>query len=96
MCIRDRPGTVQNLVYAKELHPIDAHPTNVHFVEDGFPQDFELVDFQLHVYNRGEEVATTVSAERVELTRDEAFEYVRIEYILSLIHILKSAVEAVA
>jgi hypothetical protein len=76
-----KPGTVQNLVYAKELHPIDAHPTNVHFVEDGFPQDFELVDFQLHVYNRGEEVATTVSAERVELTRDEAFEYVRIEYI---------------
>jgi hypothetical protein len=76
-----KPGTVQNLVYAKELHPIDAHPTNVHLVEDGFPPDFELVDFQLHLYNRGEEVATTVSSERVELTRDEAFEYVRIEYI---------------
>ena len=76
-----KPGTVQNLVYAKELHQIDAHPTNVHFVEEGFPYDFELVDFQLHLYNRGEEVATTVSSERVELTRDEAFEYVRIEYI---------------
>jgi hypothetical protein len=76
-----KPGTVQNLVYAKELHPIDAHPTNVHLVEEGFPHDFELVDFQLHLYNRGEEVATTVSSERVELTRDEAFEYVRLEYI---------------
>jgi hypothetical protein len=76
-----KPGTVQNLVYAKELHQIGAHPTNVHFVESGFPYDFELVDFQLHLYNRGEEVATTVSSERVELTRDEAFEYVRIEYI---------------
>jgi hypothetical protein len=76
-----KPGTVQNLVYAKELHQIGAHPTNVHFVEGGFPYDFELVDFQLHLYNGGEEVATTVSSERVELTRDEAFEYVRIEYI---------------
>jgi hypothetical protein len=78
-----KPGTVQNLVYAKELHPIDAHPTNVHLVEDGFPHDFELVDFQLHLYNRGEEVATSVSSERVELTRDEAFEYVRIEYVVA-------------
>jgi hypothetical protein len=26
-------------------------------------------------------VATTISSERVELTRDEAFEYVRLEYI---------------
>jgi len=76
-----KPGTLQNLVYAKELSPIDAHPTSVHFVEGGFPYDFELIDFQLHVYNRGQEVATTVSSKRVELTRDEAFEYVKIEYV---------------
>jgi hypothetical protein len=75
------PGMVQNLVYAKELHQIDKHPTNVHFVEGGFPFDFELVDFQLHIYNRGEEVATTVSSKRVELTRDEAFEYVKMLYV---------------
>jgi hypothetical protein len=76
-----KPGTVQNLVYARELGPIDLHPTSVHFVEGGFPYDFELIDFQLHLYNRGEEVATTVSSKRVELTRDEAFEYVKIDYI---------------
>jgi len=76
-----KPGTIQNLVYAKELHSIDKHPTNVQFVEGGFPYDFELIDFQLHLYNRGEEVATTVSSKRVELTRDEAFEYVKIEYV---------------
>jgi hypothetical protein len=76
-----KPGTVQNLVYAKELHPIESHPTNVHFVESGFPYDFELIDFQLHVYNRGEEIATTVSSKRVELTRNEAFEYVKMEYL---------------
>ncbi len=75
------PGTVQNLVYARELHPIDAQPNSVHFIEEGFPLDFELLDFQLHIYNRGEEVATSLSTNRAELTRDEAFQYVKIEYV---------------
>jgi hypothetical protein len=76
-----RPGMVQNLVYAQALHPIDEHLTHVHFTEEGFPFNYELVDFQMHIYNRGEEVATNISADRVELTRDEAFEYVKMEYI---------------
>jgi hypothetical protein len=76
-----KPGMVQNMVYAQSLHPIDEHLSHVHFVEEGFPFDYELIDFQLHIYNRGEEIATNVAADRVELTRDEAFEYVRSEYI---------------
>jgi hypothetical protein len=75
------PGMVQNLVYAEALHPIDEHLTHVHFTEEGFPFNYELIDFQMHIYNRGEEVATNISADRVELTRDEAFEYVKMEYI---------------
>ena len=76
-----RPGMVQNMVYAQSLHPIDEHLSHVHFVEEGFPFDYQLIDFQLHVYNLGEEIATNVAADRVELTRDEAFEYVKAEYI---------------
>jgi len=76
-----RPGMVQNLVYAEALHPIDEHLTHVHFTEEGFPFNYELVDFQMHIYNRGEEVATNIAANRVELTRDEAFEYIKMEYI---------------
>jgi hypothetical protein len=72
---------VQNMVYAKALHPIDVHLSHVHFAQEGFPFGFEVVDFQLHLYNRGEEIATNVAADRVELTRDEAFEYVKMEYI---------------
>jgi hypothetical protein len=75
------PGAVQNLVYAKSLDPIYKQPTNVHFTEEGFPFNYELLDFQIHVYDRGQEVATNISSRRVELTRDEAFEYVKIEYI---------------
>jgi|HubBroStandDraft_1064217.scaffolds.fasta_scaffold35492_1 hypothetical protein len=76
-----KPGMVQNMVYAKSLHPIDVHVSHVHFAQEGFPFGFEVVDFQLHLYNRGEEIATNVSSDRVELTRDEAFEYVKMEYV---------------
>ncbi len=77
----DDPGTSRNWVYAKSLNPIDDHMREVRFTEEGFPPDFELQDFQLHLYDRGEEVATTVAPDRVELTRDEAFEYIKTEYI---------------
>ncbi len=76
-----RAGMVQNLVYAEALHPIDEHLSHVHFTESGFPFNYELVDFQLHIYDQGEEIATNVAANRVELTRDEAFEYIKSEYI---------------
>jgi hypothetical protein len=76
-----KPGMIQNLVYAEALHPIDEHQSHIHFSEKGFPLGYELVDFQLHIYNRGEEVATNIAADRVELTREEAFEYVKMEYV---------------
>ncbi len=74
-------GMVQNLIFAKNLNPIDSHTNHVEFEVDGFPPNFELTDFQMHLYNRGVEVGTTVSPRRVELTRNEAFEYVKMEYI---------------
>jgi hypothetical protein len=81
---RYHPGTdprvVQTLVYARSINPIDAHPTPVHFIESGFPFNYQIVDFQLHLYNRGVEVATNVASNRVDLTRDEAFEYVIASY----------------
>ncbi|MGA2016106.1 MAG: hypothetical protein ABSH26_04065 [Opitutaceae bacterium] len=75
------PARFQRLVFAKALNPIDSHPASVHFVEEGFPPAFEMRKFEVHLYNRGSEVATSVSPKRVELTRDEAFEYVKMEYI---------------
>jgi hypothetical protein len=74
-------GTVQSLVYAKSLNPIQKEKAHVEFTEGGFPFDFELIDFQVHLYDRGIEVPTTLSANRVEMTRGEAFEFVKTEYI---------------
>jgi hypothetical protein len=78
-----KPGEVYSLVYAKGLDPIYAQQSHVHFIEEGFPFNYELVDFQFHLYDRGREVATNISDRRVEMTRDEAFEYVKIEYVSS-------------
>src|ERR1022692_4336967 len=75
------PGTVQNLVYAKALDPISANPTKVHFSEEGFPFDYEVTGFELHLYNGGIEIATNVSEKREVMTPDRAFEYVKKTYI---------------
>jgi hypothetical protein len=77
-------GSYHNLVYARAIDPVDSKRfSHVHFSEDGFPFNYEMVEFQLHVFDRGIEIATNLSAHRVELTRDEAFEYVKIEYMES-------------
>ena len=76
-----KPGYVQNHIYARALDPIDSHLSHVHFTEEGFPYEYELVEFQVHIYNRGVEIATNLAKNRVELTREEAFEYVMMEYM---------------
>jgi hypothetical protein len=76
-----KPGMVQNLIYAKSLHPIDALPEHIHFTEEGFPFGYEMIEFHLHLYNAGKEIATNVAPDRVELTSDEAFQYVLIDYL---------------
>jgi hypothetical protein len=76
-----QPGTVRSLVYAQALNPIGPQAKRIHIEEGGFPPGFELRNYQLHLYNHGEEVATNLSSKRVALTRDEAFEYVKLEYV---------------
>jgi hypothetical protein len=76
-----RPGTVRNLVYAQALNPIGPQSKRIDVLEGGFPPGFELKNYQLHLYDHGVEVATNVAPKRVALTRDEAFEYVKMEYV---------------
>jgi hypothetical protein len=75
------PGIVQSMVYAKALNPIDEHPAKIKFAQEGFPFDYEVIDFQLHLYNHGIEVATNISPKRQEMTPEQAFEYVKTTYI---------------
>ena len=76
-----KPGTVANWVYAQPLQPISSSVRKVHLVRGGFPRGFEMLDLQVHLYNRGREIATDVAPKRVPLTRDEAFSYLFMEYL---------------
>jgi hypothetical protein len=77
------PGALHSWIYARALEPIDTKPRKVRIVQGGFPQGFELERFQVHLFEHGEELATNVADKRVPLTRDEAFQYVLIDYVSS-------------
>ena len=75
-----KPGESYNWIYAEALEPLDSKPQKVRIRQGGFPPGFELEKYQVHVYDRGQEVATNVAEKRVPLTRDEAFQYMLIDY----------------
>lgn len=78
---REAPGTARNWIYAQSLDPIEATPRKVSLLRGGFPPGYELQKVEMHLYDRGREVATNVSPKRVPLTRDEAFQYLVVEHI---------------
>jgi hypothetical protein len=76
-------GVVQSLVYAKALPAIGSTPVRVRFTEAGFPINYQLVEYQMHLYDHGVEVATNVSEKREEMNPEQAFEYVKRTYVAS-------------
>jgi hypothetical protein len=74
-------GTSKDLVYARALPPIDAKGIKVKFEQAGFPPGYVLKDFEIHLYDKGMEVATNIARGRRVLTSDQAFDYVRTMYI---------------
>jgi hypothetical protein len=76
-----KPGTARRWIYAQSLDPIDATPRKVSLLRGGFPPGYELEKVDVHLYDRGREVATNTSPKRVALTREEAFQYLVIEHI---------------
>jgi hypothetical protein len=76
-----KPGTFRNWIYAKALDPVDRTPRKIRVVQGGFPAGFVMDDFKVHLYDRGQELATNVADKRVELTQDEAFQYMKLDYL---------------
>jgi hypothetical protein len=77
----DKPGFVRSWVYATELDAINEVPRIVRFKQGGFPPGFELVKYEVHFYNQGQEVANSSVDKNVALTRDEAHEYIVIDHL---------------
>jgi hypothetical protein len=74
-------GSARNLVFAKPLDPIGTKATRVKIEQAGLPPGYELKGFEIHLYDNGVEVATSVAPKRQALTADGAFAYVRTKYI---------------
>lgn len=80
---RDRPGARESRmwIYAESLDPITEKKQKIYVRKGGFPRGFELQSSEVHLYNRGEEIATNVADKRVPLTREEAFQYLQLQYL---------------
>jgi hypothetical protein len=79
----ERPGIAHNWIYARTLDPIDSKPRKVRVLQGGLPPGFALLSFKLHLYDHGQELATNLADKRVLLARDDAFLYLKIDYISS-------------
>jgi hypothetical protein len=77
-----KPGMSRNWIYAVPLDPISGKPVKVHFLQGGLPPGFEIEGFQVHLYDGGEEIATNVAPKHMALSRDQAFQYMTLEYVL--------------
>jgi len=77
----EKPGVFRNWIYAKKLDPIGTKPTNIHINKGGLPVGYKLEDYQVRIYNQGREMPTSHSPRRVNLTRDQAQQYVVIGHV---------------
>ncbi|HYC72801.1 MAG TPA: hypothetical protein VEB66_16440 [Opitutaceae bacterium] len=76
-----KAGVSRNWIYARSVGEIGPKPRYFRIREGGFPPGFVLEDYEVHVYDRGRELASNVSPKRVELTRSEAQQYLMIEHL---------------
>jgi len=75
-------GQLRRWVHVESLRPMTAGvPRKVTVYQGGLPPGYSLENFEVHLYDRGGELATNLSRKRVLLTDDEALDFEVIEYI---------------
>lgn len=81
---RDRPQEdVQTWIVTKALAPIGPKTKRVRFKQIGMPLGFLIQNYQVHLYNKGVEIATTEAPMRTVVSEEEAFQFRVIDYISS-------------
>ena len=77
-----KPDHVRKWGYIKQLGSIGAGETRkVTVFTGGMPPGYILEGCEVHLYDRGEELATNLSRKRVPLTDEETLEFRIIEYV---------------
>jgi hypothetical protein len=77
----ERPGVFRNWIFAKKLDPIGTKPEKIYINQGGLPIGYTLEEYQVRIYNHGREMPTSHSPRRVDLTRDQAQQYLVIEHV---------------
>jgi len=79
---RDQPQAEPlTWIVTKALAPIGPQATRVRFKQTGLPVGFKMESYQIHLFNKGQEIATTEAPMRTTLTAEEAFQYRVIDYV---------------
>ncbi|MBK8474938.1 MAG: hypothetical protein IPL39_01140 [Opitutaceae bacterium] len=76
----DKP---QYKVHVEPLRGLGPKPQRVTMTQGGLPPGFVIGRLDLHVYANGQELASNLSAQRVDLTADQALQYLTLNYIAS-------------
>ncbi len=71
----------KGIISTKFLGKIDSKPLKVAFEQQGFPMGYVLGKGHYFIYENGAEIATSLSTDRRDLTRDETFRYLLVQYI---------------
>ncbi|HEX2855517.1 MAG TPA: hypothetical protein VHO24_19940 [Opitutaceae bacterium] len=78
-----KPGETFRWFYIDTLKDIDEKPQKIRVSAAGFPPGFKVLDTSVHIYSRGQEVATNQAKSRHEMSLDEAHEYLTIQHLAS-------------
>lgn len=77
----EKPGVFRSWIFAQKIDTIEPEPQRIFINQGGLPVGYTLEDYQVRIYNQGREVPTNVSPNSVQLSRDEARQYVLIEHL---------------
>jgi hypothetical protein len=78
-----KPSEVNNWIHAEELPLLDQEPRTITIRQGGFPPGYEIVRSEVHLYEAGREIGTNVADRSMQLTREEAHQYLVVEHLAS-------------
>jgi hypothetical protein len=77
-----KPGVDQTWIHLQSMGRMPAGVTrNVDVYDEGLPSGYTLGKCEVHIYNGRDELATTLSSDRVQLTKDQMLDFRVIDYL---------------
>lgn len=78
-----RPAAELQWFYVELLDDLGPRPQKVRISEYGFPRGFKVLHTAVHLYAGSRELPTNLSESRVEMSREEAYDYLNAQYVTS-------------